>query len=47
MAARADALFLETHPNPSQAPSDAATMIPLAEMPDLLRRCLAIYEAAR
>jgi len=47
MAAGADALFIETHPNPAAAKSDAATMIPLAEMDGLLRRCLAIYRAAR
>ncbi len=47
MAARADALFIETHPNPPEAKSDAATMIPLSEMEGLLHRCLAIYEAVR
>jgi 2-dehydro-3-deoxyphosphooctonate aldolase (KDO 8-P synthase) len=46
MAAGADALFVETHPDPARAKSDAAVMIPLKEMEDLLRRCLAIHRAA-
>jgi 2-dehydro-3-deoxyphosphooctonate aldolase (KDO 8-P synthase) len=47
MAAGADALFIETHPDPPTALSDSACMIPLAEMEALLRRCLAIFSAAR
>ena len=47
MAAGADALFIETHPDPANAKSDAACMIPLAEMQALLKRCLAIFRAAR
>ncbi|RPI63175.1 MAG: 3-deoxy-8-phosphooctulonate synthase [Planctomycetaceae bacterium] len=47
VAAGADALFIETHPNPDKALSDAACQIPLAEMEAVLRRCLAIYTAAR
>ncbi len=47
MAAGADALFIETHPDPANAKSDAACMVPLAEMETLLKRCLAIFQAAR
>ncbi|MHC4981954.1 MAG: 3-deoxy-8-phosphooctulonate synthase [Planctomycetota bacterium] len=47
MAVGADALFIETHPDPPSAKSDAASMIPLDEMPDVLARCLATYRAAR
>ena len=47
MAAGADALFLETHPQPARAKSDAACMVPLGEIETLLRRCLAIFAAAR
>jgi len=47
MAAGADALFVETHPEPAKAKSDAATMIPLDEMPGVLKRCLAVFRAAR
>jgi 2-dehydro-3-deoxyphosphooctonate aldolase (KDO 8-P synthase) len=46
VAAGADALFVETHPQPARARSDAAVMIPLADMEDVLRRCLAIHQAA-
>ncbi|MCF7858666.1 MAG: 3-deoxy-8-phosphooctulonate synthase [Candidatus Cloacimonetes bacterium] len=35
-------LFLETHPDPSIAHSDANSMLPLAEIPDLLDECLNI-----
>ncbi|MBL7221077.1 MAG: 3-deoxy-8-phosphooctulonate synthase [Phycisphaerae bacterium] len=47
MAAGADALFIETHTDPDSAKSDAASQIPLDDMPALLRKCLAIYEIAR
>lgn len=46
-AAGADGFFLETHPDPNHAPSDAATMWPLAELPDLISRALDIWRAAR
>jgi 2-dehydro-3-deoxyphosphooctonate aldolase (KDO 8-P synthase) len=36
LAAGADGLFIETHPNPDQALSDGPNMIPLAQMPQLL-----------
>ena len=47
MAAGADGLFLETHPDPPAAKSDAACMVPLADAEGLLSRCLAIFRAAR
>ena len=47
MAAGADALFIETHPDPPKAKSDAACQIPLDEMEPLLRRCLAVFQATR
>ena len=40
-----DALFLETHPQPDQSPSDGPNMIPLAELPQLLERLLALRHA--
>jgi 2-dehydro-3-deoxyphosphooctonate aldolase (KDO 8-P synthase) len=46
-AAGADGFFLETHPDPNRAPSDAATMWPLAELPDLIGRALDIWRCAR
>jgi 2-dehydro-3-deoxyphosphooctonate aldolase (KDO 8-P synthase) len=42
-----DALFLETHPEPAKALSDAATMLPLSELHDLLRTLKAIEGAAQ
>ncbi|MBD3162506.1 MAG: 3-deoxy-8-phosphooctulonate synthase [Candidatus Eisenbacteria bacterium] len=36
LAAGADGLFLETHPDPDRARSDPKTQLPLAEVPDLL-----------
>ena len=47
MAVGADALFIETHPNPEEALSDAAVQIPLDRLDSVLRRCLAIFHAAR
>ena len=47
IAAGADALFVETHPDPEAAKSDAACQIPLEQMQPLLERCLAIFHAAR
>lgn len=37
-----DGLFFETHPNPDTSPSDAANMVPLDTMADLLGRVVAI-----
>ena len=47
LAAGADGLFIETHPQPDQALSDGPNMIPLAEMPALLRGLWKIFKAAR
>lgn len=40
-----DALFLETIPNPVESPSDAANMVPLAELAPLLETLLTIRNA--
>ena len=47
LAAGADGLFIETHPNPAAAISDGPNMIPLDEMPALLDSALAIWRAVR
>ncbi len=47
MAAGADALFLETHPDPASAASDASSQWPLEEVEDLLKVCLEIYHFVR
>ena len=45
VACGVDALFFETHPEPSQALSDAATQFPLSWIPDLLDQALRAREA--
>ncbi|MGD2122152.1 MAG: 3-deoxy-8-phosphooctulonate synthase [Gemmatimonadota bacterium] len=45
VAAGCDGLFLETHPRPATAPSDSTNMLPLAELPSLLERILAVRKA--
>lgn len=47
MAAGADALFIETHPEPDSAQSDAACQLPLKEIKQVLQRCLAVFQAVR
>jgi 2-dehydro-3-deoxyphosphooctonate aldolase (KDO 8-P synthase) len=47
LAAGADGLFIETHPNPEKAISDGPNMIPLAELPTLLASCLAVWKTVR
>ena len=42
-----DALFLEVHPNPEAALSDAATMLPLSQLESLLKQVLAIRAAVK
>lgn len=37
-----DGLFIETHPNPAEALSDASSMLPLNKLPELLDACLKI-----
>jgi 2-dehydro-3-deoxyphosphooctonate aldolase (KDO 8-P synthase) len=41
------ALFIETHPDPDQAPSDGPNMIPLREMPALFARLAAFDRLAK
>lgn len=47
LAAGANGVFLETHPNPSKAISDAATQIPLEELPALVESLLKVWKAVR
>ena len=47
LAAGADGLFIETHPNPAEAISDGPNMVPLAEMPALVEKCVAIWKLVR
>jgi 2-dehydro-3-deoxyphosphooctonate aldolase (KDO 8-P synthase) len=45
VAVGADGLFLETHPDPDHAASDGPNMVPLEQLPAMLRRLLAIRRA--
>ncbi|UCG62234.1 MAG: 3-deoxy-8-phosphooctulonate synthase [Candidatus Zixiibacteriota bacterium] len=42
-----DGLFVETHPSPSEALSDAGAMLPLSQMGDLLKAVIDIRKASR
>ena len=45
VAVGVDGLFLETHPSPSEAKSDAANMLPLDQLEGLLTKLVRIREA--
>ena len=45
VAAGCDGVFLETHPDPDRAPSDGPNMIPLDQLPDLIRLCQRVRDA--
>ena len=47
LAAGADGLFLETHPDPDHAPSDGPNMIPLDELPALVERAVEVWRVCR
>lgn len=47
VAAGADGLFLETHPDPDHAPSDGPNMIPLDDLDKLVDRVLRVWEAVQ
>jgi 2-dehydro-3-deoxyphosphooctonate aldolase (KDO 8-P synthase) len=47
LAVGADGLFIETHPQPDKALSDGPNMIPLREMPALLKKLKRVFEVAR
>ena len=47
VAAGADGLFLETHPDPACAPSDGPNMIPLDQLDAVIDRVLRVWEAVR
>jgi len=44
IAAGADGLFLETHPDPDHAPSDGPNMMPLDRLDDLILRAVDIWD---
>jgi 2-dehydro-3-deoxyphosphooctonate aldolase (KDO 8-P synthase) len=47
LASGANGIFLETHPHPEHALSDGPNMIPLAEIPALLKNLLKVFHAVR
>ena len=47
VAAGADALFMETHPDPDHAPSDGPNMIPLDKLDELVTRLVDIWDRVR
>lgn len=47
LGAGANGLFLETHPNPDNAPSDGPNMLPLKDLPALVDRALSVWHATR
>jgi len=47
LAAGADGLFIETHPDPDHALSDGPNMIPLDGLPGLIEGCLSVWRTVR
>jgi 2-dehydro-3-deoxyphosphooctonate aldolase (KDO 8-P synthase) len=47
IAAGANGLFIETHPDPAKAHSDAASQWPLDQFESLIEQCLKIWECVR
>ena len=47
VAAGADGVFIETHPDPDHAPSDGPNMLPLSELNGLIERLVRVFEASR
>jgi len=47
VAAGADGIFIETHPDPDHALSDGPNMVPLPAMPALLQSLLKVYSAVQ
>ena len=47
LAAGAEGLFIETHPDPAHAISDGPNMIPLSQLTALIDSCLAVWKTVR
>ncbi len=47
VAAGADGLFMETHPDPDHAPSDGPNMVPLDTLDDLVKRAVEVWHLVR
>jgi 2-dehydro-3-deoxyphosphooctonate aldolase (KDO 8-P synthase) len=46
-AAGANGLFIETHPDPDNAPSDGPNMLPLTDLESLIKRAVDVWDRAR
>lgn len=47
VAAGADGIFLEVHPDPDHAPCDGPNMLPIEDVEDILLKCMSIYKTIR
>lgn len=47
LAAGAQGLFIETHPDPDHAPSDGPNMVPLQDFPALIKRAVDLWALVR
>lgn len=47
IAAGAQGVFIETHPDPDNAPSDGPNMLPLSELESLVERLVRVWEEVR
>ena len=47
LAAGAQGLFIETHPDPAHALSDGPNQVPLDQLESVIRGCLRVWEAVR
>ena len=47
LAAGANGIFIETHPEPAKSPSDGLNMIPLGQMSATLKRLANVFDAVR
>jgi 2-dehydro-3-deoxyphosphooctonate aldolase (KDO 8-P synthase) len=45
VAAGVNGLFIEVHPQPEKSPSDAATILALADLEGVLETCMRVREA--
>ena len=46
-AAGANGIFIETHPDPDNAPSDGPNMLPLGDLESLIKRAVDVWDRAR
>lgn len=47
VAAGANCIFMEAHPNPAEAKSDRSCVLDMQDLPKLIKQLLAIYEAVQ